>query len=178
MHSMSSISLMRPRPPFRTRQRMAFTLVELILVMALLALILALAAPTLSRSLRQHKLEQEATRLLALTEYGRDEAVSQGVPMVVWIDSASGSFGVEAKTGYDGEEARNKEFSLDPEVHFEVKDAVVTQGGLVNAAEFSPDGTLDLSSVDSMRLIDRNNSAVALSQTEDRWGYEIVKEGQ
>ena len=146
--------------------------------MALLALILALAAPTLSRSLRQHKLEQEATRLLALTEYGRDEAVSQGVPMVLWIDSTSGSFGVGAKTGYESDEARTKEFSLDPEVHFNLSQASATPGGIVNAAEFAPDGTLELSSVDSMQLIDQSNSVIALSQTEDGWGYEIVKEAQ
>ena len=57
--------------------------------MALLCVILGVAAPSLSRSMRQRNLTQEAARLLAATEYARDEAISRGVPMAVWIDVAN-----------------------------------------------------------------------------------------
>src|SRR5438067_13878805 len=78
----------------------AFTLVELILVMAVLATIMALSTPSLSRSLRNRNIEQEAKRFIALTEYARGEAVSQGVPMTIWIDVEAGAFGVEPKAGF------------------------------------------------------------------------------
>ena len=156
----------------------AFTLVELVLVMALLCVILGLSAPSLSRSIRNRSLTQEATRLLALTEYARDEATSQGVPMVVWIDSAAGHFGVRAKTGYEDACARSKEYTLTDDVHFEQDKGLDASSGETDAVEFAPDGTLDPSSITWLRLVDRSNSGIAIEQTSDAWGYEIVKEGQ
>ena len=156
-------------------QTRGFTLVELIIVMALLAVVTAIAVPSLSRSLRQRNLNDEASRLLALTEYARDEAVSQGVPMNVWIDPNAQRFGVEAKAGYDGDDARTREFALNPDIHFEI-DRGATHGGVVDAMEFAPDGSAATSSIDALRLEDRFNAAVTLARTSDGWSYEIVKE--
>jgi type II secretion system protein H len=161
----------------------AFTLVELILVMALLCVILGLAAPSLSRSIHDRNLTQEATRLLALTEYARDESVSQGVPMSVWIDPASGHFGAEAMPGYEDAGARSKEFTLTDGLRFDVSGGARgptipgEAAGENEVAEYLPDGTLDPSSVASVRLLDRSNSGIEIAQTKDAWGYEIVKEG-
>jgi type II secretion system protein H len=180
----------------------AFTLVEMILVMALLCVILGIAAPSLSRSFHQRNLNEEATRLLALTEYARDEAVSQGVPMSVWIDVETGHFGAQAMPGYEDAGARSKEFTLIEGLHFDVLEdspsaAVQTAGasqtgmagrtgaarppsvaGQSEVAEFLPDGTLDPSSQPAVRLEDRSNSAIEVAQTKDAWGYEIVEEAQ
>ena len=145
--------------------------------MALLATILALAAPSLSRSLHQRNLEQEAARLLALTEYGRDEAVSQGVPMVIWVDPESRRFGVKAKAGFTDDSRREKEYALNADLHFEPMTGTITKDRVVNAAEFAPDGTLDPASAASVRIGDRFKSTVTLARTTDGWGYEIVKEG-
>ena len=158
------------------RVSQAFTLVELILVMALLATLLAVSAPLLSRSFKQRALEQEATQLLAATEYARDEAVSQGVPMSVWIDVANGSCGVQAQSGYEGNALREKTWFLQPDIRFDAIDAATDPNGHVVAAQFDADGTLDLESVDSIRLIARTNENITLTQTEDGWGYEIVKQ--
>lgn len=158
-------------------QTPGFTLVELIIVMALLAVVAAIAVPSLSGSLRQRSLNEEASRVLALTEYGRDEAVSQGVPMTIWINPQSQRFGVEPKAGFDGDESRSKDFALNPDLHFEIERSA-TRNGLIDAVEFSPDGAVASSSVDAMRLVDRFNSAVTIARTADGWAYEIVKEAR
>lgn len=152
-----------------------FTLVELIIVMALLALVTAFAVPSLSRSMRQRNINDEAARLLALTEYARSEAVSQGVPMSVWLDPKGQRFGVEPKTGFEGDVARDKEFSLNPDIHFEVELAA-TRDGVADAVEFSPDGAPASSSIGTIKLVDRFDATVTLSRTADKWGYEIAKE--
>lgn len=143
--------------------------------MALLVIVMAISAPSLSRSMRQRHLSDEAARFVALTEYSRNEAVSQGVPMTVWIDPAGGRFGVEAKTGFDGSEDRNREFKVNPDIHFELTNAV-TSRSVVEAAEFSPDGAPSTASLDTLRLVDRFDSAIAIAKTSDGWGYEVVKE--
>ena len=176
----------------------AFTLVELVLVMALLATLAAIAVPSLARSLRGHNLDQQADRLLALTEYGRDEAASQGLPMVMWIDADGGRFGVDAKPGYGsgGENARAREYALADDAHFDpVGQGMVpsvpaagttaqgqatgaaaqgTHGGVI-VAEFEPDGTLDPGSLPGFHLVDRAGESLSVSQTPDAYGYEIVK---
>jgi len=153
----------------------AFTLVELILVMALLATIMAVAAPMLSRSIRERRLAQEAARLVALTEYGRDEAVSQGVPMVVWVNPETGQYGLEPKTSYAVKETRNREYTLDADIHFDRVSGAKSSRG-VDVIELSPDGTPESSSIDVLRLVDRFESIVLVARTEDGWGYEVVKE--
>lgn len=154
----------------------AFTLVELIIVMAVLTTLMAIAAPTLSRSFRQRHLDQEATRLLALTEYGRSEAVSRGVPDVVWIDPDQGRYGVETADGYTANPIREKQYALDPDVHFELVKTHLMPDGRVQAVEFQPDGSPDTSAIDSVRIVDRNKASVLLQLTRDKWSYEIVKE--
>jgi len=153
----------------------AFTLVELILVMAILATILAFSAPLLSRSFKQRGLDEDATQLFALTEYARDEAVSQGLPMTVWINPQLGSFGVRAKDGYEGDASREKSCSLKPDHRFDLSQAPTDRAGLVAAADFDPSGTLGDESLADISIVDRNNNAVSVAQTDDGQSYEIVK---
>ena len=159
----------------------AFTLVELVLVMALLVTLLALAVPSLSRSLRSRNLEQEASRLLALTEYGRDEAASQGVPVVVWLRPEDGHFGAEVKKGFDADAVRPKEFVLNgADLRFDPPEGGVAspvQNHGFNVAEFGPDGTLDPASVPALRITDAGHRAtISLTQTSDGYGYQINPE--
>ena len=161
---------------------LAFTLVELILVMALLVTLLALAVPSLSRSLRQRNLEQEAARLLALTEYGRDEAASQGVPVVVWIDPDNGPLRRGSQEGFrrrrrarEGIHAQRRRIcaSTHPRAGWHSP----VQGHGFNVAEFAPDGTLDPASVAALRITDSgHHAAISLTQTTDGYGYQIIKE--
>jgi type II secretion system protein H len=153
----------------------AFTLVELIVVMGVLALVLGISAPSLSRSMRQRNLEAEAARILAATEYARNEAVSQGVPMIFWIDEKTRSFGIEAKSGFVGDEAREREFTLHPGVDFELEKAI-GRNAKVQPIEFAPDGAPATTNVESVILKDRFASTLAIARTTDGWSYEILEE--
>lgn len=154
--------------------RGAFTLIELVLVMLLIAVMAALSVPSLARSMRSRGLANEGGRLLALTEYARDEARSQGIPMAVWIDVPGARYGVQPKEGFEGAVGRNRTFALSPELRFAPLDGPAS-GGTARAAEFEPDGTLDPGSVARIRVMDASGSAVELARTSDRLGYEIAK---
>jgi type II secretion system protein H len=153
----------------------AFTLIEFVLVMALLATLMALAAPSLAGSMRQRALDQEAVRFLALTEHARNEAVSRGVPMVIWIDPETRRFGLESKPGHLLMEPRKLEFALAPEVHFELERRA-SVGRTMATIEFGPDGWLVWDSLDWVRLVDRRQSGMLIARGTNGWGYEIVKE--
>jgi type II secretion system protein H len=153
----------------------AFTLVELIVVMGLLAMLLAFVAPSLGRSMRQRNLEGEAARFLAATEYARDEAVSQGVPMIVWIDEKKSRFGVEVKDGFIGAESRDREFALHADIQMELEKSI-GRNAKVQPIEFAPDGTPATTNVEMVTLKDRFDAVLVVARTEDGWGYEILEE--
>lgn len=161
----------------RPRPTSGFTLVELIVVMAVLALVLSLSAPSLARSMRQRNLEAEAARFLAATEYSRNEAVSQGVPMVIWIDEKTRSFGIEAKSGFIGDTARTREFTLHPDVEISLE-KMTGKNAKVQPIEFAPDGSPATTNVETVEFKDRFGSTLAIARTTDGWSYEIVKEAQ
>lgn len=159
-------------PPFAAA---GFTLVELVLVLALLAVITAIAAPSLSGTLRQRQLADEARRFLACTQYARDEALSQGIPMVLWIASDTGRFGVQPKTGYPGDNQRSREFQLHADIRIELPNSKAD----VNAApsiEFGCEGGPVPGSLPWVRLVDRFASVFVVALTPDSLGYEINKD--
>src|ERR1035441_9122537 len=93
--------------------RRGFTLIELILVMALLTIVISLTAPKLSRFFHGRTLDSEARRLLALTRSGQSRAVSEGVPMDLWVDAELGRFGLEAEPSYETSDSKAVDFTLD-----------------------------------------------------------------
>lgn len=85
----------RGRRPVASRPS-GFTLIELILVMAILAAVMAVSAPSLGRFFRGRNLDSEAYRLLALTRYAQERAVTEGVPMILWFDRDARRYGLMA----------------------------------------------------------------------------------
>ena len=84
----------------------AFTLIELILVMAILTLAVSITAPALSNFFRGRTLDSEARRLLALSREGQSRAVSEGVPMELWFDTKQGIYGLEAEPSFEPQDAK------------------------------------------------------------------------
>ncbi len=106
-----------------------FTLIELILVMALLLIAGALVYPTLQRFFEGRVLDAEARRMLALTRYGQSRAVSEGVPMVMWLDVEEGSYGLALAAGYGNDDPRQRRFELDDDLTLEVSEPRAGVGG-------------------------------------------------
>lgn len=152
----------------------AFTLVELIVVMAVLALVLALSAPSLARSMRQRNIAAEAARFQAATEYARNEAVSQGVPMVLWVDEKARAFGIEPRSGFIGDPSRVRAFTLHPDIEIALEKSL-DRSAAVQPIEFAPDGAPASTNVETVELKDRFATTVTIARTEDGWSYEILK---
>src|SRR6188474_2898745 len=83
-----------------SRPRAAFTLIELILVMAMLLIVLGVAFPSLKGFFQGRNIDSEARRFLSLTRYGQSRAISEGIPMILWIDAPRKAYGLQVQTGY------------------------------------------------------------------------------
>src|SRR6266850_2245748 len=80
---------------FGLRTSPAFTLVELILVMAVLTIAISISAPALSHFFRGRSLDSQARMLVALTRHGQSRAVSEGLPIEMWMDAQKSQIGME-----------------------------------------------------------------------------------
>src|SRR6266581_1792098 len=100
--------------------RRGFTLIELILVMTVLTIAVSITAPALANFFHGRTLDSEARRLLALTRQGQSRAISEGIPMELWLDTARGAYGLEAEPSYESTDPRAIEFALDKDIHVDV----------------------------------------------------------
>jgi Tfp pilus assembly protein FimT len=79
--------------------------VELILVMAIMVMAVAIVMPMMSRFFGARAVDSEARQFIALTHYGQNRAVSEGVTMMLWVDSANRQYGLEREPGYGGSDS-------------------------------------------------------------------------
>ncbi len=163
----------------------AFTLIELILVMALLVIVIAVASPSLSRFMRGRTLDSEARRFVSLTRYGQSRAVSEGVPVVLWINTRQGSYGLRQEAGYTEQDAKAVDFLLGKDLRVEVAGLPAQLGPLAQARatrqtdpnspmlRFPPDGFIDETSPQSVVLRDQRGESIWITQSRNRLNYEI-----
>jgi len=160
-----------PRIPAAVAGRAAFTLIELILVMVILAAVLGVAAPSLSRFFQGRNLDSEAHRLVALTRHGQSRAVSEGIPMVLWIDLKKRRYGLEADATWERQDARAASFDLAEDVDIQLRYAEApatngtleiqpeTSGAALPSIRFQPDGYFGPASLEWVQLQNRREDS-------------------
>ena len=161
---------------FNYSTRGAFTLVELILVLALLVIITSLVAPAMAGFVRGRALDSEARRLFALIHAGQSRAVSEGMPAVLWIDVKNNSYGLETETPGANGDPKAENLSVDETLRI----AVINAGGSgttmlhgLPVIRFLPDGTIDENSPQTLELTDYAGISRWLIESPSRMGYEI-----
>jgi len=200
------------RAPQRGTQRLkasvprpGFTLIELILVMTILTIAVSVTAPALANFFRGRSLDSEARRLLALTRQGQSRAVSEGVPVELWIDSQNGKYGLETEPSFEPQDDKAVELTLGSDIQLEAVDtgpdrsalnsglgaSRLTPGGsgltLGNTVKsrhpdlprirFLPDGTIAETSPQKLCLTGRDGFSIWLIQSRNGLGYELSTSG-
>src|SRR5690349_8323376 len=69
-----------------------FTLLELLLVLVIIAIVTAIAAPSLSGFGRGRRLDNASTRLLAVAQWARTQSISEGRIYRLYLDSTSRTY--------------------------------------------------------------------------------------
>jgi len=165
-----------PRPSTLDHRWAAFTLVELLLVLALLVIITSMVAPAMSNFIRARALDSETRRLFALMHAGQSRAVSEGLPMVLWVDEKQRSYGLTAENPSSAGDAKAENLTLDENLQIAVLNAGTTGTTTFQnlpAIRFLPDGTIDENSPQTLRLADAKGNALWLIEMPNRTSYEI-----
>lgn len=174
----------------------AFTLIELILVMAILLIALSVVAPSLSGFFKGRTLDSEAHRMVALTRFGQSRAVSEGVPMLLWFDKVERTYGLKQESSYAEKDSRESVFDLGKDLEVELEYARQTTrvdrrspfggnlnlgGGMLNsggqnalpAIRFLPDGFIAESSPESIWIREGTRDSIWITRSRNRLNYEI-----
>jgi type II secretory pathway pseudopilin PulG len=169
----------------------------MILVMALLVVAVSMVSPRLAGFIRGRAVESEARRLLAVTHAARSRAIAESLPVLLWLDAATGRYGIERESrGADGDPL-SQEFSVDESlrVQFDTAQRLVGQTptgtptptlipGFSNtqrpvgfrtepSIRWLPDGTIDEDSPNAIRVEDADGAVLWLLEGSDRRHYEI-----
>lgn len=156
--------------------RRAFTLIELILILALLVVITSLVAPAMSTFIRGRSLDAEARRFISLTHAAQSRAVSEGMPVMLWVNEKENTYGVELETPGDNGDAKAESLNIDDTLQVAViKTSVGAQTTLhgLPAIKFLPDGTIDESSPQKLQLTHADGGVLWLVESRNHMGYEI-----
>jgi type II secretion system protein H len=157
-------------------QNRGFTLIELILVMALLVIITSLATPAISNFIRGRALDSESRRLFALMHAAQSRAVSEGMPMVLWVNAKNGTYGFQEETPGKNGDPKAETLNLDSTLQIAVLNVGLGMPTTFNnlpAIRFLPDGSVDENSPQTVQLTDSDGNSRWLIEDRDRMGYEI-----
>jgi Tfp pilus assembly protein FimT len=152
------------------------TLLELILVMVILSTVLAMAAPSLRGFFASRRSEDSAAQILALTQFARSQAVSEGIIYRLNFDTQERTYWLTAQQAGTFERLETAfgqvfEFPKDLEVELEGVEEDDRDVFLV----FSPYGTVTAGTV---RLIDRRGRAVEITCPTVTESFAIVEPRQ
>lgn len=119
-------------PSGQARPSGGFTLIELILVMSLMLIVVSLIGPSLSRFFRGRTLDSEARRFMTLTRYAQSRSVSEGIPILIWVDVKLRRYGIEAEPSFLANDPQAREYQVAENLQIEVERnrALATASGL------------------------------------------------
>jgi type II secretion system protein H len=162
------------------RHQRAFTLIELLLVMTVLVIAISVVTPALSGFFRGRTLDLEARQLLALMHAGQSRAVSEGLPVLLWVNAPQHAYGLAEETPARNGDPKALDFTLDDGLQLEAVNAapVPVNGRSLPAIRFLPDGSVDDSSPVTLRLTSADGSALWLVQSAGHANYEIRNTSQ
>jgi len=156
--------------------REGFTLLELILVMLILSTVLAMAAPSLRGFFGSRKTHDEAARLLALTQFARSQAISEGIIYRLNFDTSERTYWLTSQQTGVFEELKTEfgtVFTFPNDITVELEDVDKDDNEMFFA--FTPQGTITAGTI---RLIDRRGLVLEITCPTVTESFSIVERDQ
>jgi Tfp pilus assembly protein FimT len=157
----------------------------MILVMTIIAVLLGVIYPSLKNFFRGRNLDNEARRFLSLTRYGQSRAISEGLPVELWINPKQGSYGLQSLSGYSETQTNPLNFSLDQtvQISFSAPSSVLIRSnywtqaagqlGAVAKIRFQPDGFISDTSPEKILFRQSDGGQIMVAETPSHLRYDI-----
>ena len=154
----------------------AFTLLELILVMVILSTVLAMAAPSLRGFFASRKTHDTAAQILALTQFARSQAISEGIVYRLNFDTRDRTYWLTAQQAGMFEELKTEFgqiFTLPKDIVMELED--LDEDDMEMFLKFTSQGTVTAGTI---RLIDRAGRALEITSPTVTESFSIIESKQ
>ncbi len=161
-----------------------FTLIELILVMALIVIGVSFISPYLGGFVRGRTMQAEARQMISMAHAAQSRAVSGGVPVILWFDKDKNTYGFEEEPGYSDKDPKADQQMVNENLKIEITEDDSASAQPLSESDnphmnmphvtFLPDGTIADGSPRTIKLVDQNGPTVSVTQTKDRSQYEIA----
>jgi prepilin-type N-terminal cleavage/methylation domain-containing protein len=157
-------------------QRRGMTLLELILVMLILSTVLAMAAPSLRGFFASRRIDDTAAHILALTQYARSQAISEGIVYRLNFDTRDCTYWLTAQKA-GAFESLNTEvgqvYTLPKDIKLELENIEQKDRDVFIA--FTPHGTMTDGTI---RLIDQGGRTLEVDCPSVTESFSIVETRQ
>jgi prepilin-type N-terminal cleavage/methylation domain-containing protein len=150
-----------------------FTLLELILVMLILSTVLAMAAPSLRGFFGSRKTHDEAAQILALTQFARSQAISEGIIYRLNFETRERTYWLTAQQSGAFEKLKTEfgqVFTFPNDIIAELEDVEKEDNEMF--LEFTPQGTVTAGTI---RLIDRRGLVLKVTCPTVTESFSIVE---
>lgn len=81
--------------------KLGFSLVELMVIIAVLAIIISIAVPSFTDTLRNNQVRTQANELVGLLNYARSEAIKRRTDVEIEFDTAESNWSAKVVVGTD-----------------------------------------------------------------------------
>mgnify|MGYP000929325445 CR=1 FL=1 len=149
------------------------TLLELILVLLIMSTMLAVAAPSLRGFFASRRVDDAAAQILALTQFARSQAISEGVVYRLNFDTRDCTYWLTAQKAGVFEPLETEfgqTYTLPKDVELELEDLDEKDKDVFLA--FTPHGLVTAGAV---RLIDRSGRALEVSCPSVTESFSIIE---
>ena len=149
--------------------------------MALLSIVIAIGAPRLAKFFHGQTVQEEGQRLLALTRYGQSRAASEGLPMILWMNPANGTYGLRVQDGFSvagtttpAGTGKDVSYRLGDGLRFQFEQGVALpqQGASIL---FAPDGSIGETSLRRVVIEQDDGDWSAIAEAENHLSYVTVQ---
>jgi len=149
-----------------------FSLLELVVVLALLTVVASLSAPRLAGFMQGRTVREEARRMLSMLEWARGEAIARGERVVAWFDPATSTYGVRLDTPAGGAEQPLRRYALDDDLTLHGESAAANESGQLEVL-FWPDGAIDPLSARRIECWEKDAPSLAIALDEPGFNFRV-----
>ena len=167
---------LKPLEDYNGSGNRGITLLELILVLAILCILTGIIAPHMSGFAEGRRFVSEWNHLQDMVRYARSEAIARSVTVEIGFNQEEGTYGItKNNSGLKNLPVEFTTHNLPNKLAFDFPDSATREDNRI-AIRFLPDGTVDEDSPEKIELAEQGGDFIRILKQDPLLGYVVTTE--